>query len=436
MKNNIPKASIISSLVSKFEEIRCSLPQESAFTTGGRPPKISMHDLISGLVWHVLQPSGYFSHHLSLFTGIKMSDSALSERRQSLGSAPWLETLNIFLRRNANSKHQPHAFYKGLRLIGIDGTTLNVANTPSIKTKANKTKTRRGKAAFHRISCVAAVELGTHSPIALRIGEAGESEGALATTILSSLESDDLVIGDRYYGNGKYAGRLLSLPQKPKFLVRVQERFNSVIVKKLKDRSKLVKVKEPVTGDYVMLRQIKAKVRRQRKRWVNIRLWTNLLDPVLYPANELILLYRIRWEHEIAFREFKEYLHDDNVLLSHTIITAVQEICALFMAQSIVANTRLIAANGQNIQVLQISFLKTLDACRNLCWLSAVAGNIITAGQFKKIAHLTEIELGRQASKKRRQRSCPRKVRQPINKWPRMIRNRYAEGKFEHKIRN
>ncbi|MFH0921687.1 MAG: hypothetical protein V1913_15155, partial [Fibrobacterota bacterium] len=227
----------------------------------------------------------------------------------------------------------------------------------------------------------------------------------------------------------------LSLPGKPKFLVRVQERFKAVAVKKLKDRSKLVKVRDPNTGEYILLRQIKAKVRRPGKQWVKIRLWTNLLDPIRYPAKELVPLYAMRWEQEIAFREIKEHLHDSNVLLSHTVVTAVQEICALFMAQAIVSNVRLMTSDGQDIPVMQISFSKTLNACRNLCWLSAIAGNIITSAQFRKIAHIVEKELGIQASKKRRKRSCPRKVRQPINKWPRLLRNRYAKGKFTYEIR-
>jgi hypothetical protein len=364
-----------------------------------------------------------------------MSDSALSERRQSLGTGPWLKALDTFLEPHADPARHPHAFYKGFRLVGVDGTTMNIANTPSMKAMAVKTRTRRGKAAFHRLSCVAAVELGTHSPIALRIGEHGESEGALAATILGVFGKDDLMLGDRYYGNGKYGGRLLALSGKPMFLVRVQEHFRAVTVKKLKDGSKLVKVKDPNTGEDILLRQIKAKVRRSGKPWIKIRLWTNLLDPIRYPAKELVPLYAMRWEQEIAFREIKEHLHDSNVLLSHTVVTAVQEICALFMAQTIVAHARLTASDSQDIPVMQISFLKTLDACRNLCWLSAIAGNIITAGQFRKIAHIVEKDLGRQASKKRRQRSCPRKVRQPINKWHRLFRNRYAKGKFNYEIR-
>jgi hypothetical protein len=60
--------------------------------------------------------------------------------------------------------------YGGLRLVGVDGTTFNVANTPSLKSTAEKTKIRRGEAAFFRISCVALAALGSHRPLAVRVG--------------------------------------------------------------------------------------------------------------------------------------------------------------------------------------------------------------------------------------------------------------------------
>ena len=64
------------------------------------------------------------------------------------------------------------------------------------------------------------------------------------------------------------------------------------------------------------------------------------MDELCYPAEELIALYAMRWEQEIAFREIKEHLHKNTILLSHTPVTAVQEICALFMAQAMVSRAR------------------------------------------------------------------------------------------------
>jgi hypothetical protein len=329
----------------------------------------------------------------------------------------------------------PGAFYKGLRLAGVDGTTLNVANTPVMKQRRAKTKARRGNAAFHRLSSVALVELGTHCPLALRIAHHDESESALAADIVLQLRGSDLLIADRYYGNGKWVGRLMALEHKPQFLLRVQERFGSTTKRVLPDGSKLVEVLDPDSAQMLLVREIKAKIRRPGRAWVKVRYWTSLLDHKAGPAMELVSLYAMRWEQEIAFREIKHYLHDDNLLLSHTVVTAIQEICALFIAQSIVADMRSDTSNSQHVPIMQVSFGKTLIACRHLCWLTAFVGSIITAQQAQAIAEAVSRILASQLSHKRRQRSCPRRVRQPINKWRRLMENRYTKGVFQCQLR-
>jgi hypothetical protein len=206
-------------------------------------------------------------------------------------------------------------------------------------------------------------------------------------------------------------------------------------MRRLRDGSCIVTVKDPDSGKSLTLREIKGCVGRQGHRWVKVRFWTNLLDHKRYPAHELLQLYGMRWEQEIAFRELKHYLQDDNLLLSHTTVTAVQEICSLFMAQAVVARVRSRTAANHEIPILQISFDKTLVACRNFGWLTSIAGGILTRGQFRQIAELIEEQIAAQLSKKRRHRSCPRMVRQPINKWHRLMKNHYETGEFMYRMR-
>lgn len=402
----------------------------------GRPPRLPAADIVAALAWHVLQPTATFAHNLARLTGLELSDSALSERRQALGTSPWREALAAMLRPVADPQLHPRAFYKGLCLKGVDGTTFNVANTPAMKCRAVKTKARRGSAAFHRVACVALVELGTHTPVSVRVAENGESESTLAGQVTLDLRETDLLIGDRYYGNGKWAARLRTRPQPPRFLLRVQERLKAKCVKRLPDGSSIVTVRDPDTGEDLRLREIRGGVRRPGQRWVKVRFWTNLLDHQQYPAHELLQLYGMRWEQEIAFRELKHYLQDDNLLLSHTPVTAVQEICALFMAQAVVARIRSRTAANHEIPVLQVSFAKTLHACRNFGWLMSVAGHILSPTQLRLVARALEDELAAQLSKTRRHRSCPRMVRQPINKWHRLLKNHYEVGKFDYQLRH
>ncbi len=97
-----------------------------------------------------------------------------------------------------------------------------------------------------------------------------------------------------------------------------------------------------------------------------MRLWTTLIDEQEYPAQELLELYALRWEHEIFYKELKLHMRGNDVLHSHTPETAAQEVAALLMACSIIAQERCEAAKSGNIQPLSISFLKTLDKMNSL----------------------------------------------------------------------
>ncbi len=88
-----------------------------------------------------------------------------------------------------------------------------------------------------------------------------------------------------------------------------------------------------------------------------MRLWTTLIDEQEYPAQELLELYALRWEHEIFYKELKLHMRGNDVLHSQTPETAAQEVAALLMACSIIAQERCEAAKSGNIQPLSISFL-------------------------------------------------------------------------------
>ncbi len=360
-----------------------------------------------------------------------MSDSALSERRQSMGTKPWLDGVAVFLGKDDKYADLPETSYRGFRLVGIDGTNFNCGNTPSFQRTGTKVKSRRGDSAFFRIPCVTLCELSEHRPLAITIGENNESEGALAKQIINQLTEEDLLIADRYYGNGIWVGRLLSVECSPMFLLRVQERHCARVERNLTDGSKWVHVYDPANKGFHLVREIKAKVRRPGKPWTWVRFWTNLMDEKMNPAMELVSLYGMRWEQEIAFRELKHHLHSDPILLSHTLTTAVQEICALFMAQAIVAALRENVSRVGNIPVLQISFEKTLEVCRNLGWIWGIAKEEIGEDVMRKIIEKAIQELLLRKSKQRRQRSCPRKIRQPVSSWPRLIKPEYHWGQIE-----
>ena len=101
------------------------------------------------------------------------------------------------LRPLAGARLHPGCFFAGLLLVGSDGTRWSVGNTPQHLARITKARTRRGSAAFGKISMSTLVELGTHAPLAATLGLDAQSEHALSTPVVTALPAQSLLILDR-----------------------------------------------------------------------------------------------------------------------------------------------------------------------------------------------------------------------------------------------
>lgn len=388
-----------------------------------RPPKISPSELIMCLVFHVMAGAGTFAEHVRQLTGKSITDGALSQRRTAL---PWIIFEMIMeeaLGPKAQLKQHPEAFHQGLRLCGLDGSRFSVANTPQINQSLSKAKTRRSKAAFAKVGVAVLVELGLHNPIAAAIGPKDESEMVLSRQLLDRLPAKSLLISDRYYGQPAVLIEFKEIdPQSEReFLVRVKSNLKRRVLDCYADGSALVEIR---SGKKTMLvREITGRVRRGRGSWTEVRLWTSLLDAKKHPASELLALYARRWEQESFYRELKVDMRSTPLLQSHTPLTAAQEIAALIMAYALLVEERIKAAKVGEVPVLRISFLKTLEAVRGLWQFLEVTHDLLDARGVRLAVRRTMRRIAEMALPKRRHRSCPRALRQPVSSWPRLLKN-------------
>ncbi|MFO1452632.1 MAG: IS4 family transposase [Kiritimatiellia bacterium] len=399
----------------------------------GAPAKISSFALVAAMVFQVLHSCGLLSDKVHMLFGLSLSDSAISERRQRWGVAFFEALLQRVLHPLARPDTHPKAFYKGLRLVGLDASTWSVSNTPAIKAGTKKDRTRRLRAAFYKIRMATLHELGTHNPLAATLGVKGESEMALAVPLLACLRRGWLLIADRYYGVGCFVARLLALPEGTHFLLRAKANLKSILVKRLPDGSRWVHLRDPALKKDILVREICARVKRRKGPWVSIRLWTNLLDPAAYPATGLVALYGLRWEQEIAFKEMKIHLRRSPLLLGHTLVTAAQEVLCLVLAQAVIARMRLEAADDHT-PVLEISFIRTLNCFRALWSVLPFIKDRLLGDSEALLTRRIQQQLADEASCPRRARSCPRALRQPVSKWPRLTKNSNKTGPFKIKI--
>lgn len=409
-------------------------------TRPGRKPRVPLTDVVSALTFHVMKAKGTLGEHFAELFDTRLADSSLADRRARLPWEIFAELMQRMLRPRATVEGEPEAFWHGWRLTALDGTQFSVTNAPPIKRQATKARTRRGRAAFAKLRTAVLLELGVHNPLAAAIGRSGESESALARTLLPLIPAQALVLADRLYGCGALAAALHAACARvgSHFLVRVQTAVKGRVVESWPDGSRVlvVPIKAPhrPTPDATTLtvREIQLRVGRPGHRATVLRLWTSLLDRDL-SALDLGRLYAQRWEQELYFREVKHDLRRTDVLLSHTMETAAQEVAAIVLASALLAVERTRAADG-TIPVLRVSFAKMLPIVEGMWYALDIAGPVLTEVQKHFILTQMYDRMRRHITPKRRARSCPRAVRQPVTGWPRLRRNTSVEGPFEFTV--
>ena len=407
----------------------------------GRKPRVPLTHVLSALTFHVMKATGTLGEHFTELFQTPLAESSLADRRARVPWAIFAELMHRMLRPRATPEGEPEAFWRGWRLLAIDGTQFSLTNAPAIKRQATKARTRRGRAAFAKLPTAVLLEVGLHNPIAAAVGRDGESEGALARTLWAAIPAQALVLADRLYGTGAGAAALYAACTRvgSHFLVRAQTTVKGRLLERLPDGTGLlcVPVKRPSRPQpdlrTLTVREICVRVARPGQRATTLRLWTTLLDPRTAPALEIARLYAERWEQELYFRDVKHQLRRTDLLLSHTVETAAQEVAAIVLASALLAVERARAADG-HVPVLRVSFAKMLPIVEGMWFTLDIAAPVLTEDQKQFILTQMYERMRQHLTPKRRARSCPRAVRQPVTKWPRLRRNTSVDGPFEFTI--
>lgn len=281
------------------------------------------------------------------------SKSGISQARTRLGAAP-LEALYRAVVAPVAHEGTPGAWYRGWRVMSLDGTTLDVGDTAENARAFGRPGSPRGAnatGAFPQLRVVGLLENGTHIICGAELGSYGTSEVTLAAEVVPRLTGEMLCLADRgllgfdLWRRASATGAALLWRAGATFTLPILERFSDGSYRselrwnafcESADRTPIpVRVIEYTLPGVPKAAGRKAAGRKAAgpKAAGSYRLVTSVLEPARAPAEELATLYHERWEMETAFDELKTHLRGaQRVLRSKTPELVRQEAWGFLLA--------------------------------------------------------------------------------------------------------
>ena len=261
--------------------------------------------------------------------------SGISQARSRLGEAP-LRRLYEELVQPVATRATRGAWYRAWRLVSLDGSCLDVADTEANRAAFGGPGASRGASAFPQLRFVALVENGTHVLFGARLGRYAEGETTLAHSTLAALRPGMLCLADRqFFGHALWQAATATGAE---LLWRGKHNLRLPREAVLADGSHLTTIYPSDKDRRHRTGGIRVRVVEYRLEGVAgaeplYRLLTTILDPAQAPAAELAALYHERWEIEGALAELKTQLRGARVVLrSKTPELVRQEVWGLLLA--------------------------------------------------------------------------------------------------------
>lgn len=261
--------------------------------------------------------------------------SGISQARSRLGWEP-LKKLYEAVAVPIAGKRSKGAWYRDWRLVSLDGSTLDVADTAENEKEFGRPAASRGASAYPQIRFVGLLENGTHVLCGVQMSGCRTDEIALAKQVIPRLQSGMLCLADRYYPG--YELWQQAQQTGADLLWRGRKNLRLECEKRLPDGSYLSHIYASTPDRRHRRKSIVVRVIEYRLEDVPgseplYRLLTTILDHRRAPAKELAALYHQRWEIETALDELKTHLRGSKIVLrSKTPDLVRQEFYGLMMA--------------------------------------------------------------------------------------------------------
>jgi hypothetical protein len=371
------------------------------------------------------------------------SDSAYIQARQRLPR----ERLEKALATTAQAADRRVPQSSGLQarpVKVVDGSTTQLADTRANQKRYPQPTTQKPGCGFPVIRFLGLLSLRSGAILHVILDSLHSHDLGLLRRLLDALNPGDILLGDRAFGEYTTAA---SLPAQGVDLVARLHHQRKVDFRKARRLAKndglfgwtkgyqqsaiLSAIEWGLLPAEITVRLIRFTATIRGFRGRRITLVTTLLDPKLYPAQEIIALYARRWRLELCFRDIKSTLGMETLRCKSPDM-AEKELLAYLVAHNLVRCLMAEALAQTHVLLEKMSFKGAVDALRQYSAAIAQASNRQLRGQLWEDLL---INLARDQLRLRPHRLEPRAVKRRPKAYPLLNQPRHRFKDIPHRHR-
>ena len=242
----------------------------------------------------------------------RVSSASISAARAKIGAEPLQDLVRLCCVPMADPVFHPEAFYRGLRLVAMDGSHFELPDEADNVANFGRPGSRTGVAGYPQAQCAVLVECITHAILAADLAAYRTPEWEVCKSLLAALKSGMLCMADRgfngyeHWRQARQTGadllwRCASNRVLPRNVELPDGSYLSVIAPTGVSRAQ-------AREQAIVVRVIEYTLPGMPDAQARYRLLTSLLDPQQAPTLELAAVYHERWQVEAVFDELKTHL--------------------------------------------------------------------------------------------------------------------------------
>lgn len=300
--------------------------------------------------------------------------SGYSQARARLSESN-LAALTREIAKKVTSNHPASWLWKGKRVKLVDGSTLSMPDTVENQKDYPQPASQKIGVGFPIARIVVIIDYITGVLLDFAIGQysgVNTGEHALLRQLMTSFNSDDVMLGDAYYPSFFLMATLIKLGVSGVFPAKTARKSDFRRGKRLGKKDHIVTWEKPrrpiwmTQAEYdeipkkILIREVAVEIERPGFRTKTRTLVTTFLDPAIVSKLDLDHLYGCRWFVELTLNSIKTTMHMD-ILRGKTPGMVRKEIWVHFLAYNLIRKIMAQAALAHGKTVTSLSFKLALQ---------------------------------------------------------------------------